>query len=109
MVFLPFKDIFRHKRMKAFGGSRGSAMAMPEKNIGLLCSRDGRQLWEFARLQLCIAGKIPRVKDVDASTSREKMLNYSTLTIFSTNKSLILMINLLKTGHRVGIKAAINN
>jgi hypothetical protein len=35
MVFLPFKDIFRHKRMKAFGGSRGSAMAMPEKNIGL--------------------------------------------------------------------------
>jgi hypothetical protein len=35
MALLPFKDIFLHKRIDALGGSRGTAMAMPEKNIGL--------------------------------------------------------------------------
>jgi hypothetical protein len=39
MVFLPFKIIFLHKRIDALGGSRGTAMAMPEKNIGLFGRR----------------------------------------------------------------------
>jgi hypothetical protein len=35
MILLLLKDVFLHKRIDALGGSRGTAMAMPEKNIGL--------------------------------------------------------------------------
>jgi hypothetical protein len=35
MILLLLKDVFLHKRIDALGGYRGTAMAMPEKNIGL--------------------------------------------------------------------------